>query len=45
MVINANIAKKSGKERREKETNIIYIVVDNFGVVFIWSVHISKYGN
>jgi hypothetical protein len=39
MVIHANIARKY-----EKRRNIMYTVVDNVGVVFTWSVHISKYG-
>jgi hypothetical protein len=43
MVINANIARKSGKKGK-KRRNIMSTVVDNVGVVFMWSVHISKYG-
>ena len=44
MVINTNIVIKNGKKDK-KRRNIMYTVVDNFGVVFIWSVRISKYGN
>jgi hypothetical protein len=40
MVINAYIARKKGKKRRK----IMYTVVEKVGVVFTWSVHISKYG-
>jgi hypothetical protein len=43
MVINANIARKSRKKGK-KRRNIMSTIVDNVGVVFTWSVCISKYG-
>jgi hypothetical protein len=42
MVIHANIARKSEKKG---ENTLICTIVDNVGVVFTWSVHISKYRN
>ena len=44
MVSNANIARKSGKKEK-KTIDMMWTVVDNVGVLFTWSVHISKYGN
>ena len=44
MVIDVNIARKSGKKRERKRTDMMYTVVDNIGVLFTWSVRISKYG-
>jgi hypothetical protein len=44
MVSDANMVRKSGK-KAIKGINLMYAVVDNVGVVFTWSVHISKYGN
>jgi hypothetical protein len=44
IVINANIARKIGKNEK-KRRNIMYPVVDNVRVVSTWSVCISKYGN
>jgi hypothetical protein len=44
MVSDANMVRKSGK-KSIKGINLMYAVVDNVGVVFTWSVHISKYGN
>ena len=44
MVIDVNIARKSGKKEK-KRTDMMQTVVDNIGVLFTWSVHISKYGN
>jgi hypothetical protein len=43
MVSNANMVRKSEKNR-EKGINLMYTIVDDFGAVFAWSVHISKYG-
>jgi hypothetical protein len=40
MVITANIARKSAKKG---ENTLICTVVENVGVRFTWSVHISKY--
>ena len=44
MVIDINIARKSGK-KREKRTDMMQTVVDNTGVLFTCSVCISQYGN
>ena len=44
MVINANIARKSGG-KRQKRIDMMQTVVDSVGVVLTWSVHISKQGN
>ena len=44
MVSSANIAKKSEK-REKKRIDMMQTVMDNVGVVFTWSVRISKYGN
>ena len=41
MATNVNIAMQQGKKRIDKMETL----VDNDGVVFTWSVHISKYGN
>jgi hypothetical protein len=43
MVINANMARKSGKKEKKRK-NIICTVVDDVGVVLTWSVRISKHG-
>ena len=43
MVIHINIARKSGKKEK-KRTDMMQTVLDNIGVLFTWSVHISKYG-
>ena len=44
IVINKKITRKSGKLRR-KRIDMMWTVVNNVGVLFTWSVHISKYGN
>ena len=44
IVINKKVTRKSGKLRR-KRTDMMQTVVNNVGVLFMWSVHISKYGN
>ena len=44
MVINVNIARKSG-EKEKKRIDMMQTVVDNIGVLFTWSVHISKNGD
>ena len=44
MVSSANIAKQSEK-REKKRIDMMQTVMDNVGVVFTWSVRISKYGN
>ena len=41
MATNVNIAMQQAKKRIDKMESL----VDNDGVVFTWSVHISKYGN
>lgn len=40
IVINVNIAKKSGEK-----IEIIETIIENVGVLLIWSVDISKYSN
>ena len=44
MVSGANIAKKSEKKDKQR-IDMMQTVMDNVGVLFTWSVLISKYGN
>ena len=43
MVSDVNTVRKSGRKEK-KRTDMMQTVVDNVGVLFTWSVHISKYG-
>ena len=44
MVIGADIVTKSGGTK-EKKNRHLDTVVGNIGALFMWSVHISSYGN
>ena len=41
MVIEVNIARKSGKKKGKKRKDMMQTVGDNIRVLFTWSVHIS----